>query len=291
MIPYDIHDRARRAVELLEKCAICPRACGVNRLEDERGFCGVGRKAIVSSFGPHYGEEPPLVGHHGSGTIFFAGCNLGCLFCQNYDISHLRQGEEVDAGTLAAIMFRIRETGCHNVNFVTPTHVYPQILESLSLLADEGFNLPLVYNSGGYDGLDALKALEGVMDIYMPDFKYMDEETAREYSNAPGYPEIAMKALKEMQRQVGDLEIDSRGIALRGLLIRHLVLPEGLEDSERIFAFIAEDISRNSYVNIMEQYRPCFKASTLGKLGRHLKREEHAEAIKTARKLGLHRGF
>ena len=217
-----LQERAREAVERLRECRLCPRECGVNRLEGEQGFCQTERRAMVSSAGPHFGEESPLVGSHGSGTIFFSSCNLLCSFCQNYDISHLREGAEVEPGTLAGAMLQLARGGCHNINFVTPSHVVPQILEALIPAVEGGLSVPLVYNTGGYDSVETLKLLDGVFDTYMPDFKFWDNEWAKRFCLADDYRERAMEALREMHRQVGDLEIDEAGVATRGLLVRHL---------------------------------------------------------------------
>lgn len=280
-------------VELLYKkllsCDICPRKCKVNRMDGEKGYCKIGVKTMVSSFGPHFGEESPLVGHSGSGTIFFTYCNLGCLFCQNYDISHLGYGEEVDEKKLALIMLKLKKMGCHNINFVTPTHVIPQILKALSFAIEGGLDLPLVYNTGGYDSVETLRVLKGVFDIYMPDFKYFDPEVSKKYSNAEDYPLVVKEALKEMHTQVGDLVIDEKGIAKRGLLIRHLVLPENLAGTKDAMRFISEELSPNSYVNVMEQYRPEFKAKNFPFLNRRITKDEFLYAIKMAKDAGLER--
>ena len=213
---------------LLQSCRICPRKCGVDRLEDEKGFCGMGRELMISSYGPHFGEEDVLVGSHGSGTIFLTGCNLGCIFCQNYDISHLKSGYVVSKERFSDIMLALQKKGCHNVNFVTPTHFTPQILETIVLAKEKGLKVPLVYNCGGYESIKTLKLLDGIINIYMPDFKFTDKDVAKKLCSAPDYPEIVKAALLEMYRQVGDLVVDKFGIAQRGLLIRHLVLPNGL---------------------------------------------------------------
>jgi putative pyruvate formate lyase activating enzyme len=274
---------------MLESCRLCPRECAVDRLRDERGTCGVGRNAVVSSAHPHFGEESPLVGSKGSGTIFFSGCNLKCLFCQNYEISQDCTGTTAPCERLAAVMLRIQEMGCHNLNLVSPTHVIPQILESLEAAAGEGFRLPVVYNTGGYDSIDAIRLLDGIVDIYMPDIKYLSAEAAREYSNAADYPEVIRSVVIEMHRQVGDLEISPEGIAVRGLLVRHLVMPGWLEDTGRIVRFLAEEVSKNTYVNVMRQYRPEYRAHEHPPLDRPLSHDEWLEAIEMARKAGLHR--
>jgi putative pyruvate formate lyase activating enzyme len=283
--------RLERARELMNPCRLCPRECGARRLEGEEGsFCGTGAEAIVSSIGPHFGEEPPLVGHGGSGTIFFCGCSLGCLFCQNYTISHRREGVPVGAETLARGMLDLERLGCHNVNLVTPTHVVPQILEALIIAAEEGLSVPLVYNSSGYESLETLALLDGVIDVYMPDAKYWHPEVAERYSRASDYPEVMRAALIEMHRQVGDLEVVS-GVAERGLLVRHLVMPNGVAGTKEIVEFIAGEISRESYVNVMEQYRPCYRANEFPLISRRLTLEEYEEARRLAAGAGLHRGF
>lgn len=281
--------RVRTALQVLRSCVICPRMCKVNRLEGELGFCRTGRLAMVSSFNPHFGEEAPLVGRGGSGTIFFTHCNLLCLFCQNYDISHLGIGDEADARLLARMMIRLQAEGCHNINFVTPTHVVPQILEALPLAIEEGLRVPLVYNTGGYDRVETLHLLDGIVDIYMPDIKFLDSETARRLCNAPDYPETVRAAIREMHRQVGDLITDPNGIAARGLLVRHLVMPEGLAQTREAMEFLANEISRDTYVNVMDQYRPCGEAHTHRDLSRRITQQEYGEALEAARKAGLHR--
>ena len=283
----DLKERIRKAYNILEQCHLCPRKCGVNRLEDEKGVCKTGKKAMVSSYNAHFGEEAPLVGKNGSGTIFFTNCNLLCNFCQNYDISHEGHGYEVTDEELAEMMISLQNKGCHNINFVTPSHVVPQILSALELAIEKGLNIPLIYNSGGYDNVETLKLLEGVIDIYMPDFKFWDAVIAEKTCNAPDYPEIARKAIAEMHRQVGDLKIDNNGIAIRGLLIRHLVLPNKLAGTKEIAGFIVKDISPNTYVNIMPQYRPCGKASEIEKLSNFLTQKEYNDAVRFAQEEGL----
>jgi putative pyruvate formate lyase activating enzyme len=275
------------ALSLLESCSVCPRSCGVNRLAGDIGKCRTSRQAIVSSYGAHFGEEAPLVGKHGSGTIFFANCNLGCLLCQNYSISQLGEGHMVDKEELAYIMLSLQGKGCHNINLVSPTHVVPQILEALELAVESGLKLPLIYNSGGYDSLETLKLLDGIVDIYMPDMKYDDGETARELSGVSNYPEVNKAAVKEMHRQTGDLEINKEGVALKGLLIRHLVLPDGLAGTETIMRFLSEEISGNTYVNIMAKYGPSYKALQIPGLGRRISSAEFHEALSFAREVGL----
>lgn len=289
MAATELNRRAAAARERLRACDLCPRRCGVNRLADERGFCRTGARAVVASYAPHFGEEEPLVGQGGSGTIFFANCNLGCVFCQNYEISHLGEGREVDASELAGMMLALQEQGCVNINLVTPSHVVPQILAALAEACRQGLNLPLVYNTSSYDSLATLKLLDGVVDIYLADFKYWNPPSAKRLLQAPDYPPCARAAIKEMHRQVGDLQLDDQGLARRGLLLRHLVMPEGLADCAEIFNFLAREISPATYVNIMEQYRPCGQAFKYPPIDRPLDRAEYEEALELARSAGLHR--
>jgi len=285
----ELRDRVQEAYRRLEVCALCPRECRVNRRRGETGACRTGEQAVVASYHPHFGEESPLVGRHGSGTIFFSWCNLRCRFCQNYDISQFGAGEPVEPEELAAMMLRLQELGCHNINLVSPTHVVPQILAGLYIAAEAGLRIPLVYNTGGYDALDTLVLLDGVVDIYMPDMKYADADIARRYSGVADYPRHNQAAVREMHRQVGDLTLDEDGIALRGLLVRHLVLPEGLAGTEEIVRFLAEEISPNTYLNIMDQYRPCHEAHKLPLLNRRITRAEYEAAVQAARSAGLNR--
>lgn len=280
-------DRVEAAKVLLESCRVCPRSCGINRLAGETGKCRTGAQAMVSSFGPHFGEEAPLVGKYGSGTIFFTNCNLRCLFCQNYSISQLGEGVEVTKEEIARMMLSLQSRGCHNINLVSPTHVVPQILEALEIALKSGLCLPIVYNSGGYDSVETLKLLDGIIDIYMPDMKYSDDNIAEELSGIKDYPLMNKAAIKEMHRQVGDLQIDNEGIATRGLLVRHLVLPHGLAGTKEIVEFLAREISPNTYTNIMAQYHPCYKASQVPQLARSLSHQEFMEAVEMAYKTGL----
>jgi putative pyruvate formate lyase activating enzyme len=282
-------ERARRARQILEDCTLCPRECHVNRLENQRGFCRTGVRAMVSSVGPHFGEEAPLVGSHGSGTIFFAGCNLGCLFCQNYDISHLVAGEEVSEEDLVQQMLALQGLGCHNINLVTPSHVVPQILAALAEARREGMDLPVVYNCGGYESIETLRLLEGAVQIYMPDVKYGDNQAGRQYSCVDDYFDRAREALVEMHRQVGDLVMDEDGIAQRGLLIRHLVLPGGAAGTEQVMKFIARELSADSYVNVMSQYRPEFRATEFPELDRRITDQEYRQAVEIAKRFGIRR--
>lgn len=283
----ELRERVQRALSLLEACSVCPRSCGVNRLADKTGACRTSREAIVTSYGPHFGEESPLIGKHGSGTIFFTNCNLGCVFCQNYSISQLGEGQKVSKEQLAYIMLSLQADGCHNINLVSPTHVVPQILEALELAVRSGLNLPMVYNSGGYDSVETLKILDGIVDIYMPDMKYGDEEVARELSGIDHYPAINRAAVKEMHRQTGDLKVDEHGVAQKGLLVRHLVLPHGLAGTRGIVSFLSKEVSRSTYLNIMAQYHPSYKASRIPGLGRRISEAEYQEALSLAREAGM----
>ena len=282
-------EKAGIAEKMLKSCKLCPRECKVDRTTRKRGFCRTGDKPFVSSWGPHFGEERPLVGSHGSGTIFFGYCNLGCLFCQNYEISHLGEGREMSVERLAEIMLELQQNRCHNINLVTPTHQMPMILRALSIAAGQGLAVPIVYNCGGYESLESIKLLDGVVDIYMPDFKYADPEMSLKYSKAKDYPAVAKAVIKEMHHQAGDLVMDEAGVALRGLLLRHLVLPEGIAGTREVVQFIAEEISKNTYVNIMDQYYPCYQAFDHPPLDRRITKEEFKEAIKFAREAGLTR--
>jgi putative pyruvate formate lyase activating enzyme len=295
----ELEDRTEKARALLRDCTVCPRECRVNRINDETGFCKTGARAQVSSNGPHFGEEPELVGRNGSGTIFISHCNLACEFCQNYGISQCGNGQETTPEDLAAMMLSLQRQGCHNINIVTPSHVVPQVLESLGIAAAQGLHIPLVYNSGGYDSVETLKLLDGVVDIYMPDAKYGRDEVALALSHAPDYVPVMKSALEEMHRQVGDLVVEN-GIALRGMIIRHLVLPGDLADSGIVMRFIADEISHDSYVNIMAQYRwPASvsppelikKNPNYRDLLKPITAEEYQYAIRCAKEAGLHRGF
>ena len=284
-----LKEKIAAAYDILSQCNLCPHNCLVDRHHGERGLCRAGDQPIVSSYGPHFGEEDPLVGQHGSGTIFFTHCNLYCIFCQNYEISHGGEGEEITAGDLAAIMLSLQKQGCHNINFVSPSHQAAQILEALPQAIEGGLNAPLVYNTGGYDALETLRLLDGVIDIYMPDFKFWDPQVAVELCEAGDYPEIARQALKEMHRQVGDLVLDKAGVARRGLLVRHLVLPDGLAGTKEVMEFLAREISADTYVNVMGQYRPCGRAQDHPSLKKFLTGPEHEKAQQVAKKAGLSR--
>lgn len=287
--PEELKSRAEKAIKLLEKCAVCARNCSVNRLVEEGTACRAGRWAVVASFGPHYGEEDVLVGKKGSGTIFFSYCNLSCRFCQNYDISQCGEGRRVNPQELADIMLELQQRGCHNVNLVSPSHFVPQILEALVIAVADGLNIPLVYNTGGYDSLVTLKLLDGIVDIYMPDFKFGSDEAGKKYLGVPNYFSAARLAIKEMHRQVGDLQVDAKGVARRGLLVRHLVMPNNLAGTREIMEFLAKEISPDTFVNIMDQYYPAHEARRFPEIARRVTREEFRKALQEASQAGLKR--
>lgn len=277
------------AGEILRECRLCPRECRVDRLAGQKGKCQVTREVVISSYEPHYGEEAPLVGGHGSGTIFFAYCNLKCVFCQNYTISHLGEGTSVTSDELAGMMLSLQTKGCHNINLVSPTHVVPHILAALEIAAGKGLSIPLVYNTGGYDSLETLCLLDGIVDIYMPDMKYSDARIAEQLSGIKDYPRANQAAVKEMHRQVGDLHMDKWGVAQRGLLVRHLVLPNQLSGTEEVVRFLAQEVSHNTYLNIMAQYHPAYKALDWPRLSRRITDREFNEAVELAHRFGLNR--
>ena len=282
--------RAANAWQHMEDCDLCARYCGTNRLETIKGaVCRTGRRAVVHSYGPHHGEEGPLRGWKGSGTIFFSGCNLRCVYCQNWDISQKGLGREVEPEELAGMMLELQGQGCHNINFVTPSHVVAQIIEAVDIATTRGLELPLVYNTGGFDSLEALRLLDGIIDIYMPDMKYSDSDVAHRFSHVRDYVNLNRGAIAEMHRQVGDLVVDDRGLARRGLLVRHLVLPEDVSGTHAVLDFLANEISLETYINIMGQYRPCYRADENPPLDRRPGHRELARAFAWAREMGLHR--
>ncbi|WP_353686496.1 radical SAM protein [Thermodesulfovibrio sp. 3462-1] len=285
----EFNQKIEKAFEILKDCTLCPRNCHVDRISGKKGACKVLIKPYVSSWGPHFGEEAPLVGRYGSGTIFFGFCNLSCVYCQNWTISHLGEGEEISCDELAQIMIFLQNSGCHNINLVTPTHQVPQIIKSIYIAREQGLRIPIVYNSGGYEAIETLEILDGIIDIYMPDFKYADNALAEKYSKVKKYTEFAKKALKEMHRQVGDLIINAEGIAVRGLLVRHLVLPNNIAGTEEVVKFIAEEISKDTYINIMDQYRPCWQTDKYPELNRTITHKEFEDAVNIALKYGLTR--
>lgn len=284
-----LKEKAATAWDILASCILCPRRCEVDRQSGQTGVCKTGAKALVSSYTPHFGEEEPLVGSGGSGTIFFTHCNLLCVFCQNFDISHEGHGEEVTSEQLADMMLQLQNLGSHNINFVTPSHVVPHILQALEFAVEAGLRVPLVYNSSAYDSVETLKILDGVIDIYMPDFKFWSSDNAQRSCDAEDYPEVARNALMEMHRQAGDLEIDSSGVARRGLLIRHLVMPSNFSGTREVMRFIAQNVSANSYVNVMPQYMPCGRASEIEELREPLSFEEFEAALQAAASEGITR--
>ncbi|HLO17484.1 MAG TPA: radical SAM protein [Anaerolineales bacterium] len=287
----ELQRRADEAIESLASCRGCPRKCGDDRLADKTGVCKTGRFALVSNYVAHNGEENCLSGWHGSGTIFFSRCNLRCLFCQNYEISHLGHGEKTCPQRLAEMMLELQRAGCHNINLVSPSHVVPQILEALVTAVEGGLKLPLVYNTSAYDSMANLHHMDGVVDIYMPDFKIWDSRLALKYLSARNYPQAARRAIKEMHRQVGELKIDEHGLAKRGVLVRHLVMPGGIAGTRAITRFLAREISPHTYINIMSQYFPAGKVSDqkLPEINRSITQREYADAIAAAQKVGLYR--
>jgi putative pyruvate formate lyase activating enzyme len=289
----ELADRAMLATDLLrERCRVCPRLCKVDRLEDEAGLCGIGRHAVVASHFPHFGEEDCLRGNKGSGTIFFSGCNLRCVFCQNNDISWRVKGEPAQPPRLAEMMLELQGIGCHNINWVTPEHVVPQILEALPLAAERGLRLPIVYNTSAYDSLESLGMMEGIVDVYMPDLKLWTEERARRYLAKRDYSKVARESVTEMHRQVGDLVLDDRGMARRGLIVRHLLMPGMVEETEAILRFVAEELGPGTYINLMAQYYPAGKVGNDGKfeeIDRGVSRGEYEQALSIAAELGLQR--
>lgn len=286
----DLRERADTLLQLLNECRICPNECNVNRADGEKGtYCHSANEVIVSSFTPHFGEEPPLVGFSGSGTIFFTNCNLRCVYCQNYDISQLGHGSAVSIEHLSEFMITLQNRGCHNINLVSPTHFVPQIVSALVIAVNKGLEIPIVYNCGGYESVETLKLLEDIVDIYMPDIKYSNNETAARLSGIKNYWDVVQSAVKEMHRQVGDLHINRRGIAKHGLLIRHLVLPNDLAGSKKVVDFIADEISNDTYINIMDQYYPAYKANQFDKLNRRITKKEYEHVINYAKHRGLTR--
>jgi putative pyruvate formate lyase activating enzyme len=285
----DLKQRAQQAVQMLADCTVCAQHCHVNRLHGEKGFCKVGRDAVVASYGRHFGEEDVLVGQNGSGTIFFSYCNLSCQFCQNCDVSHDGEGREVSADELADIMLELQRMGCHNINLVSPSHIVPQIIEALVIAADKGLNIPLIYNTGSYDEIETIKLLDGIVDIYMPDIKFSLDKYGEKFAAAPKYFTIAREVIKEMHRQVGDLQKNHQNIAIRGLLVRHLVMPNDIAGSEMVLQYILNEISPDTYINIMDQYYPAHNAAKFSEISRPTSRREHRWAVQKAKELGLNR--
>jgi putative pyruvate formate lyase activating enzyme len=283
---------ADTAYRLLEACAICPRKCGINRLKGETGFCKTGIQAEVYSYLAHHGEEPPISGAKGSGTIFFTHCNMACVYCQNYEFSQKnKQGGGISDPELAKIMLELQGRGCHNINLVSPTHVMPQILKALKIAIEKGLNIPLVYNTGGYESPDIIKLLDGIVDVYLPDMRYSDSDMARKFSGAPDYPAYNQAAVKEMHRQAGLAKINDKGIVEKGLIVRHLVLPADISGTEHIMKFLAQEISVHTYISLMSQYTPYYKAGDHLELNRRLTMQEYAAAQDSMDKYSLHNGW
>ena len=286
----ELHQRVHQSWKHLEDCDLCARYCQVNRLRTIKGaVCRTGIRVVVHSYGPHHGEELPLRGNYGSGTVFLSWCNLRCEFCQNWDISQRGVGREVEPEALAFMMLELQARGCHNINFVSPSHAVAQILAAVDIAAGKGLHLPLVYNTGGYDSKEALALLDGVVDIYMPDMKYSDPTMGHRYSHVRDYVAVNRAAVKEMHRQVGDLVLDEQGVAVRGLLVRHLVMPGNVSGTRDVLRFLAEEVSSNTYLNLMDQYRPCYRAHKDPEIGRDLMRSEYDEALRAAQHYGLNR--
>ena len=286
----EFKSRVEKLWDKLLSCDLCGNQCKSDRFK-KNGTCNAGISLMVSSSFPHYGEERPLVGRNGSGTIFLSNCTCKCEYCQNWTISQGREGKEASLEEVALSMLFLQKIGCHNINWVSPTHYTPQLVKSLLIAKEGGLEIPIVYNTGGYDSKDTIKLLDGIVDIYMPDVKYGSNENGLKYSKIHNYWDVVRKAVKEMHRQVGDLKINDFGIAERGLLIRHLVLPNDIDESDNVLEFIAKEISTNSYINIMDQYRPCYKVIEYEELSRPITRREYIKVIDKAEQLGLHRGF
>lgn len=287
----ELLQRVRQAYLRLQSCDLCPHNCGINRIHGERGICGAGVKPKIASANVHHGEEPPISGTRGSGTVFLSGCSLKCRFCQNFPISQLGNGQEITTGALAARLLKLQQQGAHNINFVTPTHYLPQILAALWLAVPQGFRLPLVWNSSGYEKVDALRLLDGVVDIYLPDMKYADESMAMDLSEAPGYSDVNRTAVSEMLKQVGHLQLDADGIACRGLIIRHLVLPDGRAGSRETMGWIAENLGRQTHIALMNQYFPAHQATLSKDLGRKILDEEYDQAVDALEEFELENGW
>ncbi|MDW8066723.1 MAG: radical SAM protein [Aquificaceae bacterium] len=282
----DWQSRIQRAMDMLRECSVCPHQCGVNRLEDKTGYCKTGRYAVVADYFPHRGEEKPIRGKRGSGTVFFSYCNMRCVYCQNYTISHMGEGQRLKPEELAEVFIWLQRLGCHNINLVSPSHVVPQILEALYIAVNRGLRLPIVYNTSSYDSVETLRLLEGIVDIYLADFKYGDSQTGKKYSKVKAYYEKALQAIREMHRQVGDLQLNEEGVAVRGVLIRHLILPNGIANTERVLEDIRA-ISSQMAVNLMDQYMPYYKAFDYPELSRRIYPAEFKKALELAQDLML----
>lgn len=283
--------KINQAYKLLESCIICPRKCKVNRIDNERGFCRVGINPVVCSYMPHHGEEPPISGAKGSGTIFFSFCNLKCVYCQNYHFSQESEGKEVPIEKLSEFMLYLQGLGCHNINLVTPTHVMPQILKALYIAIEKGLSIPIVYNTSGYELPEVIKILNGIVDIYLVDMRYADNEHSIKYSQAPNYPSFNQEAVKEMYRQVGDSEFDKNNIIKKGMIIRHLVLPNNISGTEKIMKFISQNLSNKVYISLMSQYHPYYQAHKYPEIARRITKEEYQTAMDCLRRYGLNNGW
>ncbi len=280
-----------KTFKLLESCVICPRKCKVNRLKGEKGFCKTALLPKVFSYTQHHGEEPPISGQNGSGTIFFSECNMRCIYCQNFKFSQSGLGREIQIEELATYMLKLQEMKCHNINFVTPTHIMPQILKALHIAISKGLRIPLCYNTSGYELPEMIKLLDGIVDIYLPDMRYSDNKSAIKYSSAPDYPLYNRESIKDIHRQVGIAQIDEDGIIKRGMIIRHLVLPNGISGTDKIMKFIAEELSQETYISLMSQYFPCHKVKKIDPISRRITLEEYEEAQEIMKKYGLHNGW
>ncbi|MBN4050742.1 radical SAM protein [bacterium AH-315-G05] len=285
----ELENRVKTLKQMLKNCVLCPHQCGVNRFNGEIGYCKTLDNCVISGAQPHFGEEEELVGKYGSGSIFFSYCTLRCVFCQNYEISYCGEGQIVSTNQLAEMMLSLQSKGCHNINLVSPSHIVPQIVEAIFIASKKGLHIPIVYNTNGYDLTDTLRLLEGIVDIYMPDIKFSDNHTALKYLKVKNYYTFAKNAVREMYKQVKDLKTDDRNIAYKGLLVRHLVLPQNLAGTEKIIRFIADDISTNTYFNIMAQYYPAHRSYTFEELSRRISREEYQVAVDSAKLAGLKR--
>ncbi|KPK42999.1 MAG: radical SAM protein [Omnitrophica WOR_2 bacterium SM23_29] len=286
-----LNKRAKEAESLLVSCSLCPRKCGINRLKDNRGYCKIGNLARIYSYMPHLGEEPPISGYRGSGTIFFSGCNMACVYCQNYKFSQLNEGKEVEVEELSEFMLELQKLNCHNINLVTPSHILPQILKALILAIPQGLKLPLVYNTSGYELPETIKLLDGIVDIFLPDMRYSDNEMSARYSNAPDYPEYNQASVKQMYRQLEEAKFDEQGLIKKGLIIRHLVLPNNIAGTARIMHFIAQEISAHTYISLMSQYLPCHNADKFPELFRRMSEQEYNQAKKIMLNSGLSNGW
>ena len=280
-----------KAWGLLESCSLCPHRCGVNRLKGQKGLCNTGLKPKVYSFMPHHGEEPPISGKCGSGTVFFSCCNMNCAYCQNYEFSQLGKGKEVEEGKLADIMLELKAMGCHNINLVSPTHIMPQILKSLDIAVKKGLDIPILYNTGGYELPEVIRLLDGVVDIYLADMRYADNGIAVKYSGAPDYPKYNRESIKEMHRQAGIAEFDDNGIIKRGLIVRHLVLPDNAAGTAETMRFISSEVSSDTYISLMSQYYPCYRSGEFPEINRRISQEEYREAQKSMEGYGLYNGW